>query len=433
MQFLSPHSEDEFSNFIRFLRLPITLNFIEILAHKACLAVRLPPSIQQTSESPPETPSTFRSTHLHSFIRDLVVGSRVQATTLFGSMVYLERLKWNLPNKPVSRCASPHLALIACLILAGKFLNDSAPKNKHWAQYSKIFQVHELNEVELVVLGYLKFDLSVSNPELIDQYRAFSHLTLTSANPPLASPSVSHFPQFPRTPQSAVFPPSTKTPFFPSESPESNRPPVVVCSPVRSNVSGYNLPPKLAIHSAGAAPYPYPSSLHTRPSEPNHFPLSKSKRIGNLSESGSMLYRRRTLRRQLPGQLPGQLSGLAGSNFSSGPSTGLELKPRLNPLLLSHHPYSMDSNLRSNMESFSAPLSAPLPNQNGSRIPRPTFTLKSNVPLSARLPPPPNTLLSHSTQKGSHDPSLKLAPIRSFTPPTDRLPRIMEPDIYLGP
>ncbi|KAI0217271.1 PHO85 cyclin-1 [Massospora cicadina] len=178
------HSPDtDFKLFCSFLKMPITQPFIEILATKACVAVRSSPSTLSLQISPPETPSSsFSGSYLppmYSFIRELVVGSRVQPATLFGTMVYLERIRWRLPDSFFSAPDAAYRALLSCLILSGKYLNDAAPKNKHWSTYCKIYS------------------------ELLVEYRAFSHLPHSAVPLPLISPLASNFPI---TPKSAVFP-----------------------------------------------------------------------------------------------------------------------------------------------------------------------------------------------------------------------------------
>jgi hypothetical protein len=68
------------------------------------------------------------------------------------------------------RC-TVHRIFLASLILAAKNLNDSSPKNKHWARYTSIrafpnfgFSITEVNLMEKQLLYLLDWDLRI-NPE----------------------------------------------------------------------------------------------------------------------------------------------------------------------------------------------------------------------------------------------------------------------------
>ncbi|KAI0244097.1 PHO85 cyclin-1 [Massospora cicadina] len=77
---------------------------------------------------------------LTQFAYNVFVSSQIQPSTLFGAMVYLERLDLKLGScLAINRVFTPYGVLLASLILAGKFLNDYSPKNRHWAAYSGLF------------------------------------------------------------------------------------------------------------------------------------------------------------------------------------------------------------------------------------------------------------------------------------------------------
>ncbi len=138
---------------------------------------RLPPS-------PPKTPPprAVRSEDgglptLEEFITQLVVSSNVQVPTLMSTLVYLNRLKSKLqPMAKGLRCTT-HRIFLASLILSAKYLNDSSPKNKHWANYSVIsneyyhfgFSRTEVNLMEKQLLFLLDWDLRITEDDL---YRA---------------------------------------------------------------------------------------------------------------------------------------------------------------------------------------------------------------------------------------------------------------------
>lgn len=62
-----------------------------------------------------------------------------------------------------------HRVFLATLIVAAKYLNDSSPKNKHWARYADIlnFSQSEINLMEKQLLYLLDYDLAVTEEELV--------------------------------------------------------------------------------------------------------------------------------------------------------------------------------------------------------------------------------------------------------------------------
>lgn len=128
-----------------------------------------PPSTppQDDSRSPlqPALPS------LEVFIQSLVDRSHVQVPTLMSSLIYLSRLQQRLPPVAKGMRCTVHRIFLASLILAAKNLNDSSPKNKHWARYTSVqgydgfsFSLTEVNLMEKQLLHLLEWDLRI-NPE----------------------------------------------------------------------------------------------------------------------------------------------------------------------------------------------------------------------------------------------------------------------------
>ncbi|RDA91257.1 hypothetical protein CP533_0634 [Ophiocordyceps camponoti-saundersi (nom. inval.)] len=138
---------------------------------------RLPPT-------PPRSPSAAEDDSLPSledFITQLVVSSNVQVPTLMSTLVYLTRLKSKLqPMARGLRCTT-HRIFLASLILAAKYLNDSSPKNKHWANYTHVttnaysfgFNRTEVNLMEKQLLFLLEWELRITEQDLYRELDVF--------------------------------------------------------------------------------------------------------------------------------------------------------------------------------------------------------------------------------------------------------------------
>ncbi|KAF7546403.1 hypothetical protein G7046_g9315 [Stylonectria norvegica] len=173
----------------QFVYQPVGRDMIAYLANAAsnvitCDATLMPPAPVDARNLPPTPPRspeprTVRSEDgalpsLDDFITQLVVSSNVQVPTLMSTLVYLGRLRSKLqPMARGLRCTT-HRIFLAALILAAKYLNDSSPKNKHWANYSNIttemynfgFSRTEVNLMEKQLLFLLEWDLRITEDDL---------------------------------------------------------------------------------------------------------------------------------------------------------------------------------------------------------------------------------------------------------------------------
>ena len=175
-----------------FVRLPVSRDMISYLAAKASQVIRcdqephlnknLPPTPPATP--PPQSAPVFAREpalpSVEAFITSLVEKSHVQVPTLMSALVYLHRLARRLPSVAKGMRCTVHRIFLAALILAAKNLNDSSPKNKHWARYTTVegydhfgFSTTEVNLMEKQLLCLLEWDLRITQEDLYYHFEPF--------------------------------------------------------------------------------------------------------------------------------------------------------------------------------------------------------------------------------------------------------------------
>ncbi|KAG0374085.1 hypothetical protein BGX24_010849 [Mortierella sp. AD032] len=150
---------------------PVNTEMVEFVADYATKVLDSiqPPAPMNASAISAITDDSASSSALPAtidFIKDLLQNSKVPARCLLSSLVYIQRLKEKLAAIECILNCSHHRVFLACLILASKNLSDGCPWNRHWAEYSMVFSLAQVNSMENQVLDVLNFDIRIAEADL---------------------------------------------------------------------------------------------------------------------------------------------------------------------------------------------------------------------------------------------------------------------------
>ncbi|CAI7575063.1 unnamed protein product [Penicillium bialowiezense] len=167
----------------------VTREMVTYLAQQAAQVIRCEAHVTNTvnhgQPTPPSTPPMENADlpalpSIEQFITSLVTRSQVHVSTLMSCLVYLGRLRSRLPPVAKGMRCTVHRIFLASLILAAKNLNDSSPKNKHWARYTVVkgfegfgFSLPEVNLMERQLLFLLDWDLRITEEDLFTYLEPF--------------------------------------------------------------------------------------------------------------------------------------------------------------------------------------------------------------------------------------------------------------------
>ncbi|KAF8889967.1 hypothetical protein CPB85DRAFT_1231340, partial [Mucidula mucida] len=125
------------------------------------------------SASPYAPPGVHSLSH---FIIQIVNTTNISTATLLSCLIYFDRIRAKMNGVRHATSSAMHRIFLATIIVAAKYLNDSAPKNSHWASFvenTHRWKVDEINTMERELLRLLDFDMRFSEEEACLHFAPF--------------------------------------------------------------------------------------------------------------------------------------------------------------------------------------------------------------------------------------------------------------------
>ena len=152
----------DYNILIEFNKKPVTGYMIQYMVDLTSKLINVPTSAELNTSVP----------KLSTFIKRLIMSSKVQTSTLMATTVYLTRMKNIIPRDAYGMETTSHRIFLGCLILVSKTLNDISPKNKHWVEYTGgLLNIEEVNTIEVELLEYFKWNTKIETKDLINSLR----------------------------------------------------------------------------------------------------------------------------------------------------------------------------------------------------------------------------------------------------------------------
>ncbi|KAI8987994.1 hypothetical protein BDF20DRAFT_853276 [Mycotypha africana] len=113
------------------------------------------------------------------FVEHVIRRSRLDNGTLLASLCYAKRLREKLYTTSQGMEYTHHRIFLATLMVAAKYIHDTAIKNKYWTGYAlHLFTGHEINLMETQLLQLLDYHLEIQLKEFEEVMQHVTHLYL---------------------------------------------------------------------------------------------------------------------------------------------------------------------------------------------------------------------------------------------------------------
>ncbi|KAF9024489.1 hypothetical protein BDZ89DRAFT_989230, partial [Hymenopellis radicata] len=152
---------------VQLLNTRITREMVDHVARHAAKCVCMHPAYASPA------PGVHSLSH---FIIQIVNTTNISTATLLSCLIYFDRIRAKMNGLQHATSSAMHRIFLATIIVTAKYLNDSAPKNSHWATFVESthrWKVAEINTMERELLRLLDFDMRFSEEEACLHFAPF--------------------------------------------------------------------------------------------------------------------------------------------------------------------------------------------------------------------------------------------------------------------